>query len=211
MKQILSQNEMSSNTLKDFFVPSFAAGFLYSMLGAVLLLIYTFTQILGWFGNDYLDSASKLNQSFHVFNKGLSTSFNSALGGRLGQIIVWSFVGALCYILIWFVKNMFNSVQNDIIVDQYSHPKSYNRVQFFGVALGELVFFIAMLILLAVYTFVGLKIMLPASASLMSASINHFQLPSSVFYIIFSALVPVLGVYIWSIFSKVVVRLWRHL
>jgi hypothetical protein len=211
MAQILSQSEMSSNTLKDFLVPSFAGGFLYFLVGLIMLLIYTFSQILGWFGNDYLDSADKLNQNIGVFSKGISTSFDTALGGRLGQILVWSLVGALSYILIWFIKNMFNSVENDIIIDRYTHPQNYNRQKFLGVALGELMFFIASLIVLAVYTFVWLKVILPAAASMLSSSINHFYLSSSVPYILMSALVPVIAVYFWAIFAKVLIRLWQHL
>jgi hypothetical protein len=211
MARILSQNERSQNTLKDFFVPSLAANILFILLGAILLLVYTFSQILGWFGNDYLDSAHKLNQNLQVFNKGLSSSFDSALGGRLGQIIVWSFVGALVYILIWFVKNMFNSVENDLIIDRYSHPQNYNRTKFFGVALGELFLFIAMLIVLVVYTFLGLKVILPAAASLMSSSINHFHLSSSILYLALSVAVPMLAIYFWTIFAKVMTRLWQRL
>jgi hypothetical protein len=211
MAQILSQNEKSTNTIKDFFVPSWAAGVLFFLLGLVMLLVYTFSQILGWFGNDYLNSANKLNQSIGVFNKGLSSSFDSALGGRLGQIVVWSLVGALSYILIWFIKNMFNSVENDIIIDRYSHPTGYNRKLFFGMALGELLFFFAMLIVLVVYSFTGLKVILPAAASLMSSSINHFHLSSSVPYITISVLIPIAAIYIWSILAKAFIRLWQRL
>jgi hypothetical protein len=211
MAQILSQNERSRNTLKDFFVPSFAAGFLYVLLGIILLLLYTFSQIIGWFGNDYLDSADKLHESLHVFNTGLARSFDSALGGRLGQVVVWSLLGALCYILIWFVKNMFNSVENDLIVDRYLHPNNYNRSQFLGVAVGELIFFIAMLIVLLIYTFIGLKVVLPAAASLASSAANHFKLPDSALYILLSVLVPIAAIYIWTIFAKLLPRLWQRL
>jgi hypothetical protein len=211
MARILSQNEMSQNALKDFFVPSFAGGFLICLLGGILLLTYTFSQILGWFGNDYLSSANKLNQSLGVFNKGLSNSFDSALGGRLGQVIVWSFVGALVYILIWFIKNMFNSVENDFIIDRYSHPQGYNRSKFFGLAIGELAFFIAMLIILIGFTFVGLKVIMPAAASLMSSAVNHFRVPNSVLYIALSVLVPVFAIYFWTIFARLMARLWERL
>lgn len=211
MTQILSQNELSQNTIKSFFLPSFAASFLFFLLGSILLLVYTFSQILGWFGNDYLDSAHKLNQGIQVFNKGLSSSFDSALGGRLGQAIVWSFVGALVYILIWFVKNMFNSVENDIIIDHYSHPQNYNRTRFFGVALGELFFFIAMLIVLVVYSFTSLKIIMPAAASLMSSAVNHFSLPNSIIYVLLSLIVPAAAIYAWAILAKVMARLWQRL
>lgn len=211
MTQIFSQNEMSENTARGFFVPSFAAGFLFFLTGCILLLVYTYSRILGWFGNDYLNSADTLNQSIQVFNKGLGKSFDSALGGRLGQIIVWSFVGALVYILIWFVKNMFNSVENDLIIDRYSHPKGYNRTRFFGVAIGELAFFIAMLVVLLVYTFIGLKVIMPAAASLTSSSVSHFSLPGSVLYLVISIVVPATTIYVWTISAKVLGRLWQRL
>lgn len=211
MAQILSQNEKSTNTLKDFFVPSFAAVFLYFLLGSILLLTYAYSRILGWFSNDYLESAGRLDQSLQVFGKGFGHSFDTALGGRLGQAIVWSLLGALVYILIWFVKNMLNSVENDFITDRYLHPKTYNRTKFLGVAIGELVFFLALLIVLAVYTFIGLKVVMPAAASLLSSSLSHFRFPISILYIVLSVVVPAIAVYVWVIVTQMLTRLWQKL
>jgi hypothetical protein len=211
MKQIYSQNEMAENTIKGFFVPSVAAWFLFFLLSGILLLIYTFSQILDWFGNDSLRSTETFNQSLQLFNSRFGSAFDSALGGRLGQVIIWSFVGALVYILIWFVKNMFNSVENDLIIDRYDHPKNYDRTKFFGVAIGELMLFMALLVVLAFYTYAGFNIIMPATAGMLSSSINKFLLPNSLLAILLSIVIPTLGIYAWSIIAKLMFRLWQRL
>src|SRR3954464_14275994 len=111
MAKIQSQSQNAEAEVKAFFVPSLAGWLLFLLLGAVLLLIYNLNQILNWVGNNYLESASRLNLSINVLNSGFTSSFDSAFGGRLGQIIVWALVGALAYILLWFLKNMLNSFE----------------------------------------------------------------------------------------------------
>ncbi|WP_410971936.1 hypothetical protein, partial [Salmonella sp. SAL4445] len=82
----------------------------------------------------YTNNAEGLKLDINILNSSFSNSFSSALGGRLGLIIVWSFVGALAYIGIWFLKNILNSFENDVIIDHYLHPTNYSRAGYWGSA-----------------------------------------------------------------------------
>jgi hypothetical protein len=211
MPHIISESERTQNGPKNFFIPSPPGVLLLFLVGAILLVLFSFSQIFNWIGNDYLGTADRLDLSIKVFNNGLGNSFDSALGGRLGQVVVWSLIGALAYILIWFIKNMFNSVENDIIVDHYLHPKNFNRAKYLSWAFGGLMVFVALLIITVVYTFVGLKVILPAAASLTSSSVSHFHSVNSALYILLSLLICTLAVYVWMILLKLLARTWHLL
>jgi hypothetical protein len=211
MPTIQSQSQSTNSPVKDFFVPSFAGGIILFLLGALMLLIYSFNQIINWVGSNYLDAADTLHLNIGVFSNGVSKSFDNAFGGRLGQIIVWSIVGALCYILIWFVKNMFNSFENDVIIDHYLHPKSYSRAGYWGSTMAGIIFFGVILILLVAYTYIALKVIMPGVSALTSSSINDFRLPLSLLYLVMCVLASALLIYLWTRLAKVVAHTWKLL
>jgi hypothetical protein len=211
MAQILSQSEKSETKVKDFFVPSFAGGLLFLLLGAVILALFNLNQILSWVGNSYLENAGRLSLGINVFNNGVTTSFDHAFGGRLGQIIVWSLVGALAYITLWFLKNLLNSFENDVIVDHYLHPSSFSRAGYWGSAFAGMIFFAAVAIVLIAYTFLAIKVILPASAALSSSAINNFKLPDSILFLILCVLIPAAAIYIWTLLIKTLSHLWKLL
>lgn len=211
MSKIESQNEQAADNLKNFFVPSFAAGILLFLLGTFLLLAYNTGQIINWVGSGYLESANQLNLSINVLNNGFTNSFNTALDGRLGQIIFWSLLGALLYIVLWFLRNFINSFENDVIVDHYLHPQNFNRSGYWGSAIAGKIFFTAIVVVLIAYTFLALKVIMPAVGALTSTSIYNFRLPASVFYIVLCVLIPTVVIYLWSLIVRVLSHLWKLL
>jgi hypothetical protein len=211
MAKIQSQSQKSITEARDFFVPSLAGGLLFLLLGSVLLLIYNLNQIISWVGNSYLGSADRLNLSINVLNNGFTSSFDTAFGGRLGQIIVWSLVGALAYILLWFLKNMLNSFENDVIVDHYLHPSNFSRTGYWGSAFAAKIFFGAVAIILITYTFLTVKVLLPAAAALSIAAAHNFKLPDSILYLLLCVLIPAITIYLWTLLVKTLAHLWKLL
>lgn len=209
MAKILSQSDRINNRLKNFFVPSFAGGILLFLLGTIMLLAYNLSQIINWVGTTYLESADNLNLSINVFSQGLGNSFDAALGGRLGQITVWALIGSLAYIVIWFLKNILNSFENDVIVDRYLHPSTFNRAGYWGSAMAGKVFFGAMVIVLAAYSYLAIKVIMPATTALANTAINDFRLPDSILYIALCIFIPALMLYIWTLAAKIVGHLWK--
>ncbi len=209
--EIESRSQQTISSTKPFFVPSLVGSMLVLLIGTVLLALYNWSQIINWLGNDYLGSADKLNLNLGTLNNGFSSSFTSALGGRLGQIIVWSVVGALAYILIWFLRNIFNSFENDVIVDHYLHPSNFNRAGYWGSSVAGKIFFADTFLLWVIYSFLALKIVLPAAASLTSSAICNFRLANSLIYLLLCILIAGVTVYLWVLIARIVSHLWKLL
>jgi hypothetical protein len=211
MAKIESQSDRSSGEVKGFFVPTLAGGTILFILGALLLVAYNSGQIINWVGSSYLESADKLKLNIDILNNGLSNSFSTAFDGRLGQIVVWSLVGALTYMGLWFLKNLLNSFENDVIINHYLHPTNFNRAGYWGSALAGKIFFAAMAIVWVAYTYLSLKVVMPAVAALTSSAVNNFDLANSLLYIVLSLIIATLLIYIWTLLAKTVSRLWKLL
>src|SRR5438105_4071346 len=123
---------MTRHNARHFFVPGIIEIILYVLAAIIFLVIYNSAGLISKLGNNYLDSPRDLAANFTTLTSGFSNYFSTALGGRLGQIVLWSFIGALSYIGLWMAKNVLNSFENDIISDHYLHPSSYSRANYWG-------------------------------------------------------------------------------
>jgi hypothetical protein len=211
MANIKSQSDRAAENSSSFFIPSAPAAVLYLLLASILLTIYSSGQILNLLGANYLNSQSALYVNFSTLTKGLNNSFSTAFGGRLGQIIVWSLVGAITYIGIWFVKNLINSFENDVIVDHYLHPQNFDRAGYWGSAFAGIVFFASVLIILLIYTFFILKVIMPGLSGLTNSSLTNFTLPKSVLFLLLCILISTFAIYLWTLVFKILTHLWKLL
>jgi hypothetical protein len=211
MSKIESGSEFQERKIGNFLVPSGAAVALYVLLGAVTILLFNYGVITGWLGSTYNNTAKSSSLSFNILNNSFSESFSSALGGRLGLIILWSFVGALAYVAVWFLRNILNSFENDIIIDHYLHPSSYDRKGYWGSAMSAKIFFGATAIILITYSVLAVNMVLPAAAALAANAAYHFKVPLSPGYILLSVLIAALCIYGWVLIFKTVRRLWALL
>lgn len=211
MTKIESNSDQTASTAKNFFVPSFGGAVLFLLIGGLLLLAYCSSQIINWLGSNYLESANKLTLNFNILNNGLSDSFSSAFGGRLGLIILWSVIGAIAYIALWFLRNLLNSFENDVIIDHYTHPSNYSRAGYWGSAMAGKIFFAAITVVFIVYTFLALKVFMPAVAALTRSAATDFQNAKSVGYILLCVLISTLIIYIWTLVARTLAHLWKLL
>src|SRR5436853_6222371 len=101
MAQIESESDKNIRQAGTFFRPSGAEVLLYFLIGMILLAVYNSGSIINRLGSNYIGDPQHLKTNFNTLSTGFSDSFSTALGGRLGQIILWSFVGALAYIALW--------------------------------------------------------------------------------------------------------------
>jgi flagellar biosynthesis protein FlhB len=140
MAQIESHSEKVSHRTVNFFKPSWAEVSLYLLLSLIILLVLNLGKFIQTLGGNYIGSPNQVKASFSNLFSGFNNSFSTALGGRLGQIILWAFIGAMAYIGLWLAKNVLNSFENDIISDHYLHPSSYNRAGYWGSSLAGKIF-----------------------------------------------------------------------
>ncbi|HET9721758.1 MAG TPA: hypothetical protein VFP32_01885, partial [Candidatus Saccharimonadales bacterium] len=174
---IQSENEREEHSLRRVLAPSTAEVVLYGLLSIVLMIIFNSSKLVDIIGSGQNSSPEELKAGFQTLGQGLNDSFSTAIGGRLGQIILWSFIGAICYIAIWLSKNILNSFENDIIVDHYLHPTSYSRFGFWSSSIAARAFLLAAVLITLAFIGFSIKVALPGFALLMGSAAFHFSLP----------------------------------
>lgn len=207
---IKSNSEIASRPVEHFFIPSWAEASLYVLLSAIVLSALNSGSIIKTLSNSYISSPHALEANFSTLFDGFSKAFSGALGGRLGQILLWSFVGALAYILLWLAKNIINSFENDIISDHYLHPANYNRTGYWGSSLSVKVFLAAIVLISAVWILIAISAVLPSLAALAGSAIYKFH-SVSVIYIIFAVIGGAMVFYISMLLIRLVSHLWKLL
>ncbi len=211
MARIQSQSDITSHHAGNFFKPSVAEAMLYFLLSIILLVIYNSGDIIHHLGSNYIGSPEHLKTNFTTLSNGFSNSFSSALGGRLGQIILWSFVGALAYIALWLAKNILNSFENDVISAHYLHPSTYSRIGYWGSSFAIKLFLASMLLFSAGYLFVSIRAVLPAVALLAGSAAYNFHWLTSIGYLLFSITAVAVLLYIGTVLLKLTAHLWKLL
>lgn len=211
MPQIESHNETSGHSASNFFKPSMSEVILYILLSIILLLVLNSGDIIHKLSSNYIGPPEHLKTNFTTLASSFNNSFSSALGGRLGQIILWSFIGAFTYICLWLAKNVLNSFENDIISDHYLHPSNYSRAGYWGSSFSVKIFLAAMILISAAYLFVVLRAVLPALAALAGSAVYNFHPTISVFYLLFCICGLALVIYIAKVLLRLVAHLWKLL
>jgi len=211
MTEIISNNEDKEQRARQFFVPGAAEIVLYFLISIIALVVLNYGKVIVKLSNNYIDLPEKLPANFSTLSDNFSHTFASALGGRLGQIILWSFIGALCYIGLWLAKNVLNSFENDIIAEHYTHPSSYSRTGYWGSSLAVKVFLFASIVITASYVFVAAEAVLPAVAALAGSAAYNFHLSASLLYIILAIIGTALVIYIGVVFFRLISHLWKLL
>lgn len=211
MSEIKSDSEISSHQSVSFFKPGIAEIILYFLISSILLVLINAGGILKALGGDYIGSPEQLHASFTNLSSGFSSSFTGALGGRLGQIILWAFIGALTYIGLWLAKNILNSFENDVISAHYLHPSSYNRAGYWGSSLAGKLFLAGLILILFGYVFIAVRAILPALGVMAGSAIRHFDWQSSPAYILFALCGMSLVIYIGVILLRLAIHLWKQL
>jgi hypothetical protein len=211
MVRFKSQSEISSHEARNFFIPSGAETILYFLLSIILILVLNSGDIIHRLSNNYIGSPQNLKANFTTLSDGFSHSFSTALGGRLGQMLLWSFVGALAYIGLWLAKNILNSFENDIISDHYMHPSAYSRAGYWGSSFSVKIFLAAQVLIIAGFTFTVITAVLPSISALAGSAAYGFDWTSSPLYILFSILGTALVMYIAVVLFRLLSHLWKLL
>jgi len=210
MAQIQSQNEKDMHNSSSVFIPSIAATVLYTLLGLILMMVYNSGSIMQRLSGDYIGSPEHLKTNFTTLSNNFSNSFSTALGGRLGQIIVWSFIGAVTYIGVWLIRSVLNSFENDVISDSYVHPSNYSRAGYWSSSLSVKIFLAALTLMAIGFTLVAVRSILPSISALAGSAVYNFSWPDSLFYLAFSVVAAWLVIYAFVTLLRLVSRLWKR-
>jgi hypothetical protein len=211
MLRFRSESEMTSHRARNFFIPSGATVLLYVLLSIVLVLVLNSGDIIQRLSNNYIGSPQSIKANFTTLSDSFSRSFSTALGDRLGQMLLWAFVGALAYIGLWLAKNVLNSFENDIISDHYLHPSTYSRAGYWGSSFSVKIFLAAQVLITAGYLFVLITTVLPSLSALAGSAAYSFDWSTSPLYIFFAIIGTALVLYIGVVLLKLLSHLWKLL
>jgi hypothetical protein len=211
MAEITSESEVSAHRPSNFFRLGVAEVSLYFLISIVLLIVFNSGSIIQRLSNNYIGSPENLKASFTTLSTGFSKSFSSALGGRLGQIILWSFVGALAYIALWLSKNILNSFENDLISAHYLHPSNFSRAGYWGSSFSVKIFLAALLLITAGFVFVVITAVLPSLAALAGSAAYNFDWSKSPYYFAFAIVGLSVALYVAVVLLRLISHLWKLL
>jgi hypothetical protein len=211
MAQIESQSDVESHQVRNFFKPSAAEFMLYILISIILLLALNFSNILNHLSDDYVGSPENLKANFSDLFERFSNLFSNALGGRLGQILLWSFIGALLYIGLWLMKNILNSFENDLIAGHYLHPSNFSRAGYWGSTFSIKIFLAAIVIITLAYVGVMVVALWPAMAALAGSAAYNFNSVTSPLYVCFAIIGLAISMYVAVVLFRLVSHLWKLL
>lgn len=211
MATFKSESEIESHNAKGFFAPSGAEFILLVLLALILVVALNAGNIIQRLSNNYIGPPESLRANFTTLYDGFSHSFSTALGGRLGQMLLWAFVGAVAYLSLWLAKNILNSFENDIISDHYLHPSTYSRAGYWGSSFSVKIFLAALVLVIVGYGFVLVTSVLPSLSALAGSAVYEWHGSSSPLYVLAAVLGITLALYIGRVLLRLLAHLWKLL
>jgi hypothetical protein len=211
MARYKSESEIENHEARKFFLPGITEVSLYLLLAIIVVVTLNVGNIIKRLSSSYIGPPENLKANFTTLSDGFSHSFSSALGGRLGQMMLWAFVGALAYIGLWLAKNVLNSFENDIISDHYLHPSTYSRAGYWGSSFSVKIFLAAEVLIILGYFLVAVRSILPSLAALAGSAAYSFNAATSPLYILVAVLGTAAAIYIGVVLLKLMSHLWKLL
>lgn len=206
MAEIKSHNTSSKDAIKSLLIPTLVEAFFYLFVSVLLLALLKVETI--W--KSVKDSLSSTTMSREVVTNNIPAHsfWQSVSDSRLPQILFWVAVGLLMYGLVWFVWNLSNNVRNDIVADDYVHPRTYNRRRYWQSLIVRKAFFAVSIIVLIIYVIVFFN-MFSVMADLCHTAIKEFEPKSSLGVLISSPLVGGLLIHFLVVLGRITLNAWR--
>jgi hypothetical protein len=158
MQSLQSHNSIGA-TDKRFLLPGGWQILLYALISVLLLIAFNLKAAWHYLNNSVLKPEGGLDNILAHQAPGVHKVLNSVSQSILLQFVFWLFVGCAIYIFIWFAKNIAINVLNDIVADNYVHPKSYNRALYWESVIARKIFFGLSVFLLFTYIVVAIKLL----------------------------------------------------
>lgn len=203
---IKSHNSSSNKFAWQFFVPSITEIILYALTSLVILTASNIGAI--W---DYLSgSPSGRQYAEELFGQGANEGLlGSSFQGRVSQILVWGLMGVLIYTVVWFLKDIITNLRNDVVADEYVHPRSYDRKGYWKSIALRKTFFVSILAVLAGYIYLCAKLF-PIFSSTYLYAITNFSASSLVNAVAVVAGMAIL-LHIFVALSRLAINSWQFI
>lgn len=175
---------------------------LYTLIAAILFVVALYdVAVSGGINIDTKELFLLLNQAA---NNGIAT-ITAAIGdNKLLLFGFWFIVGAVVYILLWFIANVLIDSYNNIVISAaFVHPKSFHQSEYWAAILARTVLRTVAAIALISYTYFWFKALLPALEQAYKVSFAQLS-AGSIINGIATTLTIILSLHICTIFYRIV-------
>lgn len=205
---IHSYNSRTSATLK-LLIPGTPQILLDLIVGILVLLALNARAIWHYFTRGITDDSQVALGSLISEKLPFLADLSDRLSqGRFVQVVFWLFVGCVVYMFIWLIGNFITNIRNDIVADEYLHPKYYNRAGYWGSVMAHKMMFICTLFILIAYIYAGAKLLALLAGQCYQTLLNFSWLRSPII-LIAAVLVSALVIQIFFFLLGFVRNTWR--
>jgi hypothetical protein len=175
---------------------------------SLLLLLMLNSQVIWHYFSGQDLAGQSLGEVIGQNVKGLQSLLSRISEGRVLQTLFWALVGIFMYISVWFIRNVVLNVRNDIVVDEYVHPRNYSRTSYWQSVISRKIFLAFSVIVLIGYLYSCIRL-LPLLAKLCQSAVESFSWSPSVVELLGSWLVGAFLVYVLLLLGRVTAIFWR--
>ncbi len=207
---IQSHNSTSTigATNKQLLLPSGSQILLYFLISILILTTLNLDKAWNYLNQVVLVPQGGLDSLIAKNAPGLHKFLNYISQSVLLQVIFWIGVGCVVYVLIWFAKNIFINIRNDMVADNYVHPASYKRSSYWESVVARKIFFWVSLLVLLFFVISGTRLVVYLS-DLCYLMVSEFHAKHSVFVISKSVLATTGFIYVLVLLIHLTVNSWR--
>ena len=207
--KIRSYNARKNTELRNLLIPTPSKITLLLVLSIALLTLLNIRAIWRFFTTG-VDKSAPVNLGDLINQKfpGFYNFFDDITDSRLAQLLFWLFLGCIAYLAIWLIGSFISNIRNDIVADNYVHPKFYNRAGYWGPVLGRKIFFTCLVVVVIAYILVGIEFF-NLLADVCYRATTDFNWFDSIAKIIGSVLLAALSLHIFSILLKLLSNSWQ--
>jgi len=200
-KNIRSHSTQTSNPGRAFWLPDWLQLLLYFFISFLILVALNFRALWDHLNRDTLASTSENASGLQSWLAGSSQT-------RILQFVFWMFIGCTVYVFIWFIGSVFTNIYNDVVVDEYVHPKTFNRKRYWQSVLFRKLFWITSLVTLMAFILTSIKLM-PQLGNLAFRGVQDFNWRDSSLELL-GALAATTGIiYLFVLLVHICLNSWR--
>jgi hypothetical protein len=203
-----SHNSNIGATSKQFILPSLPQLLLYALIATMVLFVLNARKAWDYLNNTILASQGGATSLIAHNSPAFQKVFDSLSKSIILQVVFWVLIGCLVYIVIWFVRNIAINLLNDFVADNYVHPKSYSRSNYWSSILARKFFFWISTVILFLFTVSGIRLLAYLSSEAYH-NIVHFHINSSLPKLIVIELAATGFIYSLILLSHIALNSWR--
>ena len=200
-KNIRSHSTQASNPGRAFWLPDWLQLLLYFFISFLVLVALNSKALWDHLNKDILALTNENTPGLQSWLAGSSQT-------KILQFVFWMFIGCTVYVFIWFIGSVFTNIYNDVVVDEYVHPKSFSRKKYWQSILFRKLFWVASLITLVGFILASIKL-LPQLGNLALRGVQDFSWQDSSLELLGALAATTAIIYLFVLLAHISLNSWR--